>query len=192
MNDQLHAGVDEVGRGPLAGAVVVAAVILDPFDRIDGLRDSKVLSRKRREALDLEIRARALAWSIARADVEEIDQINILQATMLAMTRAVAGLKIVPDEVLVDGNRLPDLSIPARAIIKGDDTVDAIMAASIIAKVSRDSEMEGLDALYPEYGLARHKGYATRYHLDALRRHGPCPVHRKSFAPCRQQELFPD
>lgn len=184
------AGVDEVGRGPLAGAVFAAAVVLDPFSAIDGLRDSKRLTAKQRVELDGVIRQRAIAFFVARADVEEIDRINILQASLLAMQRAVAGLACPVDHVWVDGNRAPDFGMPADYLIKGDARCDAIKAASIIAKVARDREMEELDALYPHYGLARHKGYATRYHLDALRKHGPSAVHRMSFAPCRQRELF--
>lgn len=182
------AGVDEVGRGPLAGAVFAAAVVLDPFSRITGLRDSKLLSTRRREQLELTIRESAVAWNIGRADVSEIDEINILQATMLAMQRAVAGLNVPVDYVMVDGNRSPGFACPSDWLVKGDDKLDAIKAASIVAKVARDREMEELDRLYPDYGLARHKGYATQYHLDALRRHGPSPVHRMSFAPCRQHE----
>ncbi|MBD3648617.1 MAG: ribonuclease HII [Pseudomonadales bacterium] len=185
------AGVDEVGRGPLAGAVFAAAVVLDPFSQIDGLRDSKMLSAKRREVLNEEIKSRAVAWSIGRADVEEIDRINILQATMQAMRRAVSGLWAPVGFVVVDGNRTPGFdNCQSDWLIQGDGKLDAIRAASIIAKVARDREMEDLDEMYPDYGLARHKGYATRYHLDALRKHGPSPVHRMSFAPCRQRELF--
>lgn len=183
------AGVDEVGRGPLAGAVLAAAVILDPFCEIEGLADSKVLSAKRREALDVLIREQAVSFSIGRADVEEIDRINILQATMLAMQRAVEGLHIAPDFVMVDGNRTPVFKCPADYLVKGDSRLDSIKAASIIAKVARDREMIELDKAYPHYGLASHKGYATRVHLDALRKHGPSPIHRMSFAPCRQREL---
>lgn len=184
------AGVDEVGRGPLAGAVVAAAVVLDPFVPIDGLADSKALSALRREELDVEIRRLALDFAIGRADVEEIDRLNILEASMLAMQRAVAGLRIPPDFAVVDGNRLPVLSCPAEALVKGDGRFDAIKAASIIAKVCRDAEMVRLDAEYPDYGLGDHKGYPTPIHLDALRRLGPSPIHRMSFAPCRQRELF--
>jgi len=180
------AGVDEVGRGPLAGPVVAAAVILDPGRPINGLADSKKLSAKRREALDLEIRERARAWSLGRAEVEEIDAINILQASLLAMQRAVAGLAIAPAQVLVDGNRCPSLTCPVQAIIKGDARVPAISAASIIAKVSRDREMVELDARYPGYGLASHKGYPSRKHLDALQELGVTPIHRRSFAPVRR------
>ncbi len=186
------AGVDEVGRGPLAGAVVAAAVILDPFRPIEGLRDSKAMTPAQRERLDVEIREQAVAWSIARADVGEIDRINILQASMLAMQRAVHGLSRRPDHALVDGNRVPDLDCPADWLVKGDARFDAIKAASIIAKVARDREMEALHETWPEYGFATHKGYPTPHHLEALRRHGPCPVHRMSFAPCRQHERHGD
>ncbi|MBT4493226.1 MAG: ribonuclease HII [Gammaproteobacteria bacterium] len=180
------AGVDEVGRGPLAGAVMAAAVILNPFVAIKGLRDSKSLSAKRRDQLDIEIREKAVCFCIARAEVAEIDEINILQASMLAMQRAVAGLDVLPDFVLVDGNRIPDLPVQAEWLIKGDAKYDAIKAASIIAKVARDAEMVELDERYPEYGLAQHKGYPTAAHLEALRQYGPSPIHRMSFAPCRQ------
>lgn len=183
------AGVDEVGRGPLAGAVVAAAVVLDPFSRIEGLRDSKQLSAKRREELDVTIREKAISYSIARAEVAEIDDINILQASLLAMQRAVRTLSIAPDFVLVDGNRTPEFDCPSEWLVKGDTRSDVIKAASIIAKVARDKEMQALDILYPLYGLARHKGYPTAYHLAALREHGPSPIHRMSFAPCRQSSL---
>lgn len=186
------AGVDEVGRGPLAGAVVAAAVVLDPFSRIDGLRDSKQLSEKRRAELDLVIRRRAVSWCIARADVEEIDEINILQASMLAMERAVQGLDVSVDFVIVDGNRVPNLTQCAEWLVKGDAKNDAIKAASIIAKVARDSEMIELDKEYPEYGLARHKGYPTPAHLAALKTHGPSPIHRMSFGPCQLASACPD
>jgi len=182
---EYFAGVDEVGRGPLAGAVYAAAVVLDPFIRLDGLRDSKQLSEKRRNDLDLVIREKALAYCVASANVSEIDEINILQASMLAMERAVSGLGITVDFVIVDGNRIPDLNCDAEWLIKGDSKSDAIKAASIIAKVARDNEMKRLDQIYPEYGLAQHKGYPTRAHLEALKRHGPSPIHRLSFAPCR-------
>ena len=178
----LVAGVDEVGRGPLAGPVVTAAVILDPACPIEGLADSKKLS----EALAELIQQRALAWAIGRAEVEEIDELNILQATMLAMQRAVAGLVPAPAQVLVDGNRCPRLPCPAQAIIKGDGTVPVISAASIIAKVARDREMVTLDAEYPGYGLAGHKGYPTKAHLAALAELGVSPIHRRSFAPVRK------
>lgn len=182
----LHAGVDEVGRGPLAGPVVAAAVILDPERPIAGLADSKKLSEKRREQLADEIRRHALAWSLGRAEVEEIDDINILQASLLAMQRAVAGLHLAPQLVLIDGNRCPSLEYPAKAIIKGDSLVPAISAASIIAKVSRDREMCDLDSEFPGYGLAKHKGYPSKKHLEALKSLGVTPVHRRSYAPVRR------
>lgn len=182
---ELVAGVDEVGRGPLCGAVVTAAVILDPLRPILGLNDSKKLSAVRREQLFDEICEKALAWCIARAEVEEIDQLNILHATMLAMQRAVEGLSVVPRLALIDGNRCPILQVPSTAVVKGDSQVPAIAAASILAKVSRDREMQLLDALYPGYGIAGHKGYPTPVHLEALRRLGPTPIHRRSFAPVR-------
>jgi ribonuclease HII len=181
--DSLVAGVDEVGRGPLAGPVVTAAVILDPDHPIDGLMDSKKLSESRREQLAELIKEYAIAWSLGRAEVEEIDDINILQATMLAMQRAVAGLSPTPDHVLVDGNRCPSLPCSAEAIIKGDGLIPAISAASIIAKVSRDQEMIEMDAKYPGYGLASHKGYPTKAHIEALTELGVTPIHRRSFAP---------
>lgn len=179
----LIAGVDEAGRGPLAGPVVAAAVILDGLQPIKGLADSKKLSALRREALFDEIRAKALCCSIALATVEEIDELNILQATMLAMKRAVEGLRLKPQKTLVDGNRLPALSMLAEAIVKGDALVPAISAASILAKVYRDRWCTELDQAYPQYGFARHKGYGTAVHLAALREHGACPQHRRSFAP---------
>ncbi len=179
----LMAGVDEAGRGPLAGPVVAAAVILDPRNPIEGLADSKVLTERRREKLYDEIRAKALCCSIAEASVEEIDAINILQATLLAMRRAVEGLRLKPSLVLVDGNRLPVLSMRAEAIVKGDSKVQAISAASILAKVTRDRWCAELDAQYPQYGFAGHKGYGTAEHLAALQAHGACPQHRKTFAP---------
>lgn len=182
---ELVAGVDEVGRGPLCGAVVTAAVILDPLRPILGLNDSKKLSAARREQLFDEICEKALAWCVARAEVEEIDQLNILHATMLAMQRAVEGLSVVPRLALIDGNRCPILQVPSTAVVKGDSQVPAIAAASILAKVSRDREMQLLDALYPGYGIAGHKGYPTPVHLEALRRLGPTPIHRRSFAPVR-------
>ena len=182
----LVAGVDEVGRGPLAGPVVTAAVILDPDHPIEGLMDSKKLSEKRREELAEQIKIYSLAWSIGRAEVEEIDAINILQATMLAMQRAVAGLSPSPEHVLIDGNRCPPLDCTAEAIIKGDGLIPAISAASIIAKVCRDNEMVVLDSQYPGYGLAGHKGYPTKVHREALIRLGVTPVHRRSFGPVRR------
>lgn len=181
------AGVDEVGRGPLAGAVVTAAVILHPQKPIKGLRDSKQLTHAKRQRLALEIREKALAWSLGRAEVEEIDQLNILHATMLAMQRAVAGLSRKPTKVLVDGNRTPDFSIPAEAIIKGDTKIDAISAASIIAKVCRDEEMCDMANVYPGYGFERHKGYPTPEHLKAIKKLGVCAIHRRSFAPVKKQ-----
>jgi ribonuclease HII len=180
-----YAGVDEVGRGPLAGDVVAAAVILDPEQPIEGLRDSKKLSHTRREQLALLIKDRALGWSVARASVAEIDQINILQASLLAMKRAVTALTPQPGFVLVDGNRLPQWSYAAQAVVKGDDRVSAIAAASILAKVQRDQELVELDAIYPGYGFARHKGYPTAVHLKALRDLGVTPVHRRSFSPVK-------
>lgn len=183
---RLLAGVDEVGRGPLAGPVVAAAVILDPTRPIRGLADSKALTPKRREALSIEIREKALAWALGRAEVEEIDALNILQASLLAMQRAVAALSIAPEYAVVDGNRLPKLLCPALAIIKGDQTVAAISAASIIAKVARDDEMVALDAHYPGYGLALHKGYPTKAHVLALDVLGVSIIHRRSFEPVRK------
>ncbi|MEK7882295.1 ribonuclease HII [Methyloversatilis sp. NSM2] len=184
------AGVDEAGRGPLCGPVYAAAVILDPARPIDGLNDSKKLSEKKREALAPLIRERALAWAVGIATVEEIDRLNILHATMLAMRRAVEGLAAPPDQVLVDGNRIPPgLTVPARAIVGGDASEAAISAASILAKTGRDHEMMALAALYPQYGIAKHKGYPTAEHLAALRIHGPSPIHRRSFAPVAQSAL---
>lgn len=185
----LIAGVDEAGRGPLAGPVVAAAVILDPHHPIAGLADSKVLSAARRETLAGEIRKHARAHAVAQADVAEIDSLNILHATMLAMRRAVEALGVAPDEVLVDGNRCPDVAYRVRAIVKGDRDVAAISAASILAKTVRDALLVELDAVYPVYGFAQHKGYPTPEHLDALARHGPCAVHRRSFAPVAQRSL---
>jgi ribonuclease HII len=183
---EYFAGVDEVGRGPLAGAVFAAAVVLDPLVPISGLRDSKKLSERRREVLDIEIRERAVSFCIAQASVEEIDELNILNATLLAMQRAVAGLNTDVEFVLVDGNRVPVLDCPADWLIKGDSKSDVIKAASIIAKVARDKEMVRLGTLYPEYGLAGHKGYPTKQHIEALQQHGPSPIHRMSFGPCRE------
>lgn len=179
----LMAGVDEAGRGPLAGPVVAAAVILDDLQLIAGLNDSKKLSAKRRERLFDEIRARALCFSIAQATVQEIDQLNILQATMLAMKRAVEGLRLKPQMVLVDGNRLPTLDILAEAIVQGDALVPAISAASILAKVHRDRLCEEMHERYPAYGFDQHKGYGTAQHLAALQTHGPADCHRMTFAP---------
>ena len=181
----LLAGVDEAGRGPLAGPVVAAAVILDDMQPVQGLADSKVLSPRRREHLFDQIRARALCCSIASASVEEIDRLNILQATMLAMRRAVEGLRLRPHQVVVDGNRVPVLTMPVSALVKGDSKMPAISAASILAKVQRDRWCADLHAQYPQYGFATHKGYPTAEHLKALRQHGPCAAHRRSFAPVR-------
>ena len=181
----LLAGVDEAGRGPLAGPVVAAAVILDDLQPIDGLHDSKVMTPRRREQLFDQIRARALCCSIAQASVEEIDRLNILQATLLAMQRAVDGLRLRPHKVLVDGNRLPVLKVPAEAIVRGDSKVKAISAASILAKVHRDRLCMELHALHPQYGFDGHKGYPTPAHLAALREYGACAQHRRSFAPVR-------
>lgn len=180
------AGVDEAGRGPLAGPVAAAAVILDPHRPIVGLKDSKQLRAGQREALAAEIREHSLSWAVAWADHEEIDQLNILEASLLAMTRAVAALTRQPAHVLVDGNRRPALLVPVTAVVKGDATVPAISAASILAKVERDAAMQRLDALYPDYGFSVHKGYPTVAHLAALERYGACPVHRKTFAPVRR------
>jgi ribonuclease HII len=180
------AGVDEAGRGPLAGPVIAGAVILDPDKPIEGLRDSKRLSAKRRDELFDQIRERALAWAVGRADVEEIDRINILQATMLAMSRAVEALQPYADHALIDGNRCPDLSCTSQAIIKGDSKVPAISAASIMAKVTRDREMLDLDMRYPGYGLAQHKGYPSKAHIEALESLGVTPAHRRSYAPVRR------
>lgn len=182
---ELVAGVDEVGRGPLCGPVVTAAVILDPSKPIIGLNDSKKLSEKKREQLFAEIKTKAVAWSIGRAEVAEIDQLNILQATLLAMQRAIELLSITPKLALIDGNRCPKLTIPCSAVIKGDATIPAIAAASILAKVTRDKEMLELDKRYPGYGIAGHKGYPTAIHLAALQQLGPTPIHRHSFTPVR-------
>lgn len=183
---QYIAGVDEVGRGPLVGDVVTAAVILDPNKPIAGLSDSKKLSDKKRTALSAEIKEKALSYCIARASVNEIDELNILHATMLAMSRAVAGLDITPDFVFVDGNRLPQLDVAAQAVVKGDALVAEISAASILAKVARDEEMIALDAQFPEYGFAGHKGYPTKAHFAALAEHGATEFHRKSFKPVQR------
>lgn len=186
MTERRICGVDEAGRGPLCGPVVAAAVILDPAQPIDGLADSKKLTARARERLAAAIRERALAWSVAEASVEEIDCLNILHASMLAMQRAVAGLALAPDEVLIDGNRCPDLALPMRAIVGGDALEPAISAASILAKTARDAQMIELDQRYPQFGLARHKGYPTAAHLAAMRRHGVAHFYRKSFAPVRE------
>ena len=187
----LVAGVDEAGRGPLAGPVVAAAVILDELKPIRGLADSKQLGPRTRERLFDEIRAKALACSIAEASVDEIDTLNILQATLLAMRRAIEGLRLKPAKVLVDGNRLPVLPMRAEAVIKGDTKIRAISAASILAKVHRDRLCTLLHEAHPLYGFDGHKGYATPEHLDALRRHGPCNAHRRSFAPVREMLVEP-
>lgn len=188
LNDiRLVAGVDEVGRGPLAGPVIAAAVILDPDNPIIGLTDSKKLSEKRREQLTKEIKEKALCWAIARAEPNEIDEINILQASLLAMQRAVTALTIQPQHCLIDGNKLPQLNCSAEAIIKGDLTEPAISAASIIAKVARDQEMVAMESKYPGYGFAQHKGYPTKAHQEALKQLGVSIIHRKSFAPVQQQ-----
>ena len=184
MKDYI-AGVDEVGRGPLAGPVVTAAVILDPNNPIEGLNDSKKLTEKRREQLEPIIKARALAWSLGRAEVEEIDDINILQATLLAMRRAVEGLSITPTQALIDGNQMPNLNCPAKTIIKGDQSEPAIAAASILAKVARDREMVEMDTQYPGYGLAKHKGYPTKQHQQTLIELGVTLIHRRSFKPVK-------
>ncbi len=187
----LIAGVDEAGRGPLAGPVVAAAVVLDDLQPIRGLADSKTLSPRRRERLYDEIRAKALCCCVAEASVEEIDRLNILQATLLAMRRAVEGLRLRPQQVLVDGNRVPVLPVPVQAIVKGDARVQSISAASIIAKVYRDRLCEQLHERYPQYGFAAHKGYPTTEHLLALRQHGACEQHRRSFAPVRSVLVLP-
>ena len=186
----LIAGVDEAGRGPLMGPVVAAAVILDDLNPILGLADSKILTPLRREQLYDEIRAKALCCSIAQASVEEIDELNILQATLLAMRRAVEGLRLKPVKVLVDGNRLPVLDVLSEAVVKGDATVPAISAASILAKVYRDRWCVEYHQLFPQYGFATHKGYPTAEHLRALRQHGPCAAHRRSFAPVRAAQAL--
>lgn len=180
---KLIAGVDEVGRGPLAGPVVTAAVILNPNKPITGLKDSKQLSESRRKYLAEIIKSEALCYALGRAEAEEIDQINILQATLLAMQRAVANLAIAPTFVYVDGNHCPIFPCPAAAVIKGDQRISAISAASIIAKVARDEEIAAYEKIYPGYGFAQHKGYPTKQHLEALRKLGPTPIHRRSFAP---------
>lgn len=181
------AGVDEAGRGPLAGPVCAAAVILDERNPIEGLADSKVLSAKLRERLAVEIRLRASAWAVAFATAREIDELNILQATFLAMRRAVASLSVSPTLVLVDGNRAPEFNCAVTTVVRGDATVASISAASILAKVARDAVLLDLDSQYPEYGFARHKGYPTALHLDALDRYGPTSEHRLSFAPVRDR-----
>ncbi|ELA9291003.1 ribonuclease HII [Vibrio parahaemolyticus] len=183
---QLIAGVDEVGRGPLVGDVVTAAVILDPNNPIEGLNDSKKLSEKKRLALLPEIKEKALAWAVGRCSPKEIDELNILQATMVAMQRAIAGLKVQPDLALIDGNRCPELPMDSQAVVKGDLRVAEISAASIIAKVVRDQEMEELDKQYPQFGFAKHKGYPTKAHFEAIEQHGVISEHRKSFKPVKK------
>ena len=188
--DGLVCGVDEAGRGPLAGPVVAAAVILDPNNPIDGLNDSKKLSARRRERLKAEICAKALAWAVAEASVEEIDTINILHASMLAMQRAVDALSVRPIRALIDGNRCPKLACEVEAVVGGDGKIEAIAAASILAKTTRDAGMSDLHLRYPQYGFDRHMGYPTALHLRALQEHGPSPVHRRSFSPVRQLVLL--
>lgn len=183
---QLFAGVDEVGRGPLVGAVVTAAVILDPNNPIEGLTDSKKLTDKKRDLLFPEIQEKALAWSLGRCEAHEIDELNILQATMVAMQRAIAGLPITPDFALIDGNKVPDLPMAGLAVVKGDLRVQEISAASIIAKVTRDREMEVLDKEFPQYGFAKHKGYPTKVHFAAIEEHGVISEHRRSFKPVKR------
>ncbi|MGB0129688.1 MAG: ribonuclease HII [Rhodocyclaceae bacterium] len=178
--------MDEAGRGPLAGPVFAAAVILDPARPIVGLADSKKLTARQRDGLAAQVKERALGWSVASASVEEIDRLNILQATMLAMTRAVEGLSVAPGLALIDGNRCPPLGCPADAIVKGDATVPAISAASILAKTARDAHLMELDARYPQYGFAQHKGYPTAAHVEALRVHGVSDIHRRSFGPVKR------
>lgn len=184
---QFVAGVDEVGRGPLAGPVVAAAVILDPNEVIEGLADSKKITEKRREELAVEIKEKALSWAISRVDIDIIDEINILQASLRAMTIAVSELEQQPDFVMIDGNKIPaELTIKAEAIVKGDDRVPCISAASIIAKVARDQEMVDMDKIYPGYGLAKHKGYPTKVHMEALQQLGVTKIHRRSFGPVKK------
>ncbi len=189
----LLAGVDEVGRGPLAGDVVTAAVILDPQQPIDGLMDSKKLTEKKREALFPLIQAKAKCWAISRCSVAEIDQYNILQASLIAMHRAVDALSVRPEYVAVDGNKLPDWHYSSEAVVKGDSRIAAIAAASILAKVTRDRELKALDEIYPGFGLAKHKGYPTKQHIEALKLFGVTPIHRRSYAPVKaliDQGLF--
>jgi ribonuclease HII len=188
----LLCGVDEAGRGPLAGAVFAAAVVLDPARPIEGLADSKLLSPGVREALAAEIRNRALAWAVASASVEQIDRVNILRATLDAMRRAIEALAVAPDEVCVDGLHVPGVAMRCRALVRGDRLVPAISAASILAKTARDAEMRTLDARYPGYGFAHHKGYSTPEHMAALKALGPCEIHRRSFAPVRLALAQPD
>jgi len=186
----IECGCDEAGRGAGAGEIYVGAVILDPDHPIEGLADSKKLTALKREALSIEIKLHALSWCINQASLEEIEKLNVLRATLVAMKRAVEGLKVKPDKVLVDGNHAPDLDIPVEAIVKGDARIPAISAASILAKVARDESMVEYHRLYPEYGFDVHKGYFTREHTEALRKHGPCPIHRRTYSPIRQPSLF--
>ncbi len=186
----IECGCDEAGRGAGAAEVYVGAVVLDPEHPIEGLADSKKLSAGRREVLSEAIKLYALDWCIQKASLEEIERLNVLHATLLAMKRAVEGLKIKPERVLVDGNHAPDLDIPVEAIIKGDDKVPAISAASILAKVARDQAMVEYHRLYPEYGFDIHKGYFTREHMAALHKYGPCPIHRRTYSPICQMQLF--
>jgi ribonuclease HII len=186
MKVQLVCGVDEAGRGPLAGAVFAAAVILDPAKPIAGLADSKKISEKKRDALAIKIKENALAWAVASSSVEEIDEINILQASLLAMKRAVETLGVLPNEVLVDGLHCPNLPMPMRAIVQGDSKEASISAASILAKTARDADLYVLDKLYPEYGFAKHKGYPTPFHMEMLEKHGVLNIHRKSYAPVKK------
>lgn len=178
-------GVDETGRGSSISGVWVSACILDPGKPIEGLRDSKKLSAKRREELAEEIKQKSLSWSIEIASLEEVETLNVLNATLLAMRRAIEGLRIKPNKVFVDGNRLPNIDIPAEAIVKGDDLIPAISAASILAKVTRDKVMKEFHQIYPQYGFDKHKGYLTKDHMLALQEYGPCPIHRKTYAPIR-------
>ena len=186
----LLAGTDEAGRGPLAGDLYAAAVILDPKKPIEGLADSKKLTHKKREALFDEICAKALSWNISLARVAEVDQLNVLRASMLAMQRAVEALQPVPEFVAVDGNRLPNWDFPSIALVKGDSRVAEISAASILAKVARDRHMQEMHLRYPKYGFDQHKGYPTKYHMDILRQIGPCDIHRKSYRPVQQADIF--
>ena len=192
MSARLICGVDEAGRGPLAGPVYAAAVILDPRLPIAGLADSKLLSARRRATLSIAIKDRALAWAVATASVEEIDTLNILRASLLAMRRAVEALTVQPDEAVVDGNQAPPLAMVCRTLVGGDRLHPAISAASILAKTGRDAELVALDASYPQYGFAQHKGYGTPQHLLALRIHGPCVIHRRTFGPVAQRILALD
>ena len=182
----IEAGVDEVGRGPLAGPVVSAAVILDNSIEIEGLDDSKKLSEKKRQELSKRIKESAISWNLASASIKEIDSLNILQASLLSMKRAVEGLKVTPGKVLCDGNHKPDILIECEAIVRGDSCIKSIMAASIIAKVTRDELMKDMDHIYPGYGFKKHKGYPTKFHLDALKSLGPCKIHRLSFRPVKK------